>query len=141
MQWGRERPCADADTCLCTGGCPCVCVQVKKRRIYDITNVLEGVGLLQKKSKNIVQRVGGLGGGINAEHQQEMDDLLDGNQALAVSSRKGHSVDMDFGGRNGVQQQQQGWMQHWHGFEEQGFAAGGSWGTSKRSHGLGCWVA
>lgn len=79
-------------------------MQVKKRRIYDITNVLEGVGLLQKKSKNIVQRVGGLGGGINAEHQREMDDLLDGNQALAVSSRKGHSADMDFGGRNGVQQ-------------------------------------
>lgn len=27
-------------------------VQVQKRRIYDITNVLEGVGLIEKKSKN-----------------------------------------------------------------------------------------
>jgi transcription factor E2F3 len=26
--------------------------QVQKRRIYDITNVLEGVGLIEKKSKN-----------------------------------------------------------------------------------------
>lgn len=28
---------------------------VQKRRIYDITNVLEGVGLIEKKSKNNVQ--------------------------------------------------------------------------------------
>ncbi|KAG1679950.1 hypothetical protein FOA52_007014 [Chlamydomonas sp. UWO 241] len=32
-------------------------LQVKKRRIYDITNVLEGVGLLTKKTKNIVHWV------------------------------------------------------------------------------------
>ncbi len=31
--------------------------QVKKRRIYDITNVLEGVGLLTKATKNVVQWV------------------------------------------------------------------------------------
>ncbi|CAD7705470.1 unnamed protein product [Ostreobium quekettii] len=30
-------------------------LQVKKRRIYDITNVLEGVGLIEKASKNKVQ--------------------------------------------------------------------------------------
>ena len=28
---------------------------VQKRRIYDITNVLEGIGLIQKKSKNNIQ--------------------------------------------------------------------------------------
>jgi len=28
---------------------------VKKRRIYDITNVLEGIGLIEKKSKNNIQ--------------------------------------------------------------------------------------
>jgi len=28
---------------------------VQKRRIYDITNVLEGIGLLDKKSKNNIQ--------------------------------------------------------------------------------------
>ena len=27
----------------------------QKRRIYDITNVLEGVGLIEKKNKNIIQ--------------------------------------------------------------------------------------
>uniref|UniRef100_A0A914WN48 E2F/DP family winged-helix DNA-binding domain-containing protein n=1 Tax=Plectus sambesii TaxID=2011161 RepID=A0A914WN48_9BILA len=31
----------------------------QKRRIYDITNVLEGVGLIEKKSKNIIQWKGG----------------------------------------------------------------------------------
>jgi len=30
-------------------------LQVQKRRIYDITNVLEGIGLVNKKFKNIVQ--------------------------------------------------------------------------------------
>lgn len=34
-------------------------LQVQKRRIYDITNVLEGIGLLQKKSKNNIQWKGG----------------------------------------------------------------------------------
>jgi transcription factor E2F3 len=29
-------------------------LQVQKRRIYDITNVLEGVGLIEKRSKNII---------------------------------------------------------------------------------------
>lgn len=30
-------------------------LQVQKRRIYDITNVLEGIGVLSKKSKNHIQ--------------------------------------------------------------------------------------
>jgi hypothetical protein len=29
--------------------------QVQKRRIYDITNVLEGIGLIEKRSKNNIQ--------------------------------------------------------------------------------------
>ena len=33
----------------------CVSLQVQKRRIYDITNVLEGIGLIEKKSKNNIQ--------------------------------------------------------------------------------------
>lgn len=27
----------------------------QKRRIYDITNVLEGIGLIEKKTKNAIQ--------------------------------------------------------------------------------------
>lgn len=30
-------------------------LEVQKRRIYDITNVLEGVGLIEKNSKNNVK--------------------------------------------------------------------------------------
>lgn len=30
-------------------------LKVQKRRIYDITNVLEGIGMLEKKSKNNIQ--------------------------------------------------------------------------------------
>jgi transcription factor E2F3 len=39
---------------------------VQKRRIYDITNVLEGIGLIQKKSKNLIQWRG-TGGGNSAD--------------------------------------------------------------------------
>lgn len=35
------------------------CLEVQKRRIYDITNVLEGIGILEKKSKNNIQWKGG----------------------------------------------------------------------------------
>lgn len=34
-------------------------LKVQKRRIYDITNVLEGIGILEKKSKNNIQWKGG----------------------------------------------------------------------------------
>ncbi|KAH8310534.1 hypothetical protein KR044_001814 [Drosophila immigrans] len=34
-------------------------LSVQKRRIYDITNVLEGIGILEKKSKNNIQWRGG----------------------------------------------------------------------------------
>jgi transcription factor E2F3 len=30
-------------------------IQVQKRRIYDITNVLEGIGLIEKKLKNRIR--------------------------------------------------------------------------------------
>jgi hypothetical protein len=38
---------------LCLAG-----LGVQKRRIYDITNVLEGIGLVEKKSKNTVHWTG-----------------------------------------------------------------------------------
>lgn len=37
----------------------CEVMSVQKRRIYDITNVLEGVKLIQKESKNKIRWVGG----------------------------------------------------------------------------------
>ncbi|XP_061695318.1 transcription factor E2F5 [Syngnathoides biaculeatus] len=39
----------------------------QKRRIYDITNVLEGIGLIEKKNKNIVQWRGEDGGSRTQE--------------------------------------------------------------------------
>lgn len=55
----------------------------QKRRIYDITNVMEGVGLIEKKSKNIIQWKGGdmrrPGGGpakeLNPEEEEELFKL------------------------------------------------------------------
>ncbi|KIY95853.1 hypothetical protein MNEG_12111 [Monoraphidium neglectum] len=62
-------------------------LQVQKRRIYDITNVLEGVGLIEKKSKNnilwkpMVMEPAVLPG-PDADAQQEMLDAL--NQQTAM---------------------------------------------------------
>ncbi|GFR05543.1 transcription factor E2F1 [Trichonephila clavata] len=36
----------------------CTLLSVPKRRLYDITNVLEGAGLIQKKSRNNIQYMG-----------------------------------------------------------------------------------
>ncbi|XP_078735707.1 transcription factor E2F5-like [Lampetra fluviatilis] len=54
----------------------------QKRRIYDITNVLEGIGLIEKKSKNSIQWKG-VGPGANTreisdrlvEIKEELEDL------------------------------------------------------------------
>lgn len=45
-------------------------LDVQKRRIYDITNVLEGIGILEKKSKNNIQWKFGefLVGLVNVRH-------------------------------------------------------------------------
>ncbi|KAM9355228.1 transcription factor E2F2 isoform 2-T2 [Pholidichthys leucotaenia] len=57
-------------------------LEVQKRRIYDITNVLEGVQLIRKKSKNNIQWLvgdvfeGGAGGGEKAcALRRELADL------------------------------------------------------------------
>ncbi|CBN79772.1 transcription factor E2F [Ectocarpus siliculosus] len=58
-------------------------LDVQKRRIYDITNVLEGIGLIHKTSKNHIQWKGkgdGLGEGNTEEEneaQEEIHELVD----------------------------------------------------------------
>lgn len=49
-------------------------LQVQKRRIYDITNVLEGIGLIEKKLKNNIQWKGGTSADA-AEHLPEQTAL------------------------------------------------------------------
>uniref|UniRef100_A0A452ESG5 E2F transcription factor 1 n=1 Tax=Capra hircus TaxID=9925 RepID=A0A452ESG5_CAPHI len=65
-------------------------LKVQKRRIYDITNVLEGIQLIAKKSKNHIQWLGnhatvGIGGRLEGltqdlqqlqESEQQLDHLL-----------------------------------------------------------------
>lgn len=58
-------------------------LQVQKRRIYDITNVLEGIGILEKKSKNNIQWKGGSKGGhMYASLKKEMRQLNDRESQL-----------------------------------------------------------
>jgi hypothetical protein len=66
-------------------------LNVQKRRIYDITNVLEGIGLLKKTSRNKIQWIGNLKEGdiqnyviqLNQtkieldKEEQELDRLID----------------------------------------------------------------
>lgn len=69
-------------------------LQVQKRRIYDITNVLEGVGLIEKKSKNVIAWKGSSGdtslnsGGVGKEMEtlkQEVGKLYEEEGMLDVS--------------------------------------------------------
>ncbi|KFV41036.1 Transcription factor E2F6, partial [Tyto alba] len=53
---------------------------VRKRRVYDITNVLDGIHLIQKRSKNLIQWVGSNLDqvvGKAPEHQNIKDELSD----------------------------------------------------------------
>merc|ERR1719210_883838 len=52
-------------------------LNVQKRRIYDITNVLEGIGLVEKKSKNTVHWCGNQKYDLSAEHADLHTDLAD----------------------------------------------------------------
>ncbi|XP_061630978.1 transcription factor E2F4 isoform X1 [Phyllopteryx taeniolatus] len=60
----------------------------QKRRIYDITNVLEGIGLIEKKSKNSIQWKG-VGPGCNTrEIADKLIDLKAELDDLAVRERE-----------------------------------------------------
>ncbi|XP_061891261.1 transcription factor E2F4-like isoform X1 [Entelurus aequoreus] len=70
----------------------------QKRRIYDITNVLEGIGLIEKKSKNSIQWKG-VGPGCNTrEIANKLNDL---KVELDDLAKKEHELDQQ---RNWVQQ-------------------------------------
>uniref|UniRef100_A0A1B6CH38 E2F/DP family winged-helix DNA-binding domain-containing protein n=1 Tax=Clastoptera arizonana TaxID=38151 RepID=A0A1B6CH38_9HEMI len=58
-------------------------LEVQKRRIYDITNVLEGIGILEKKSKNNIQWRGGQMPEVSRhEIQSELDELNEQERIL-----------------------------------------------------------
>jgi transcription factor E2F3 len=44
---------------------------VQKRRIYDITNVLEGIGLIEKRGKNNIRWMAALPGGPTPVEEEE----------------------------------------------------------------------
>ncbi|XP_053571141.1 transcription factor E2F5 isoform X2 [Bombina bombina] len=69
----------------------------QKRRIYDITNVLEGIGLIEKKSKNSIQWKG-VGSGCNSKEVIEK-----------LKSLKADIVNLDL--KEKTLDQQKAWLQ------------------------------
>ncbi|KAL0157587.1 hypothetical protein M9458_045663, partial [Cirrhinus mrigala] len=61
-------------------------LDVQKRRIYDITNVLEGIHLISKKSKNNIQWLGNRIDGASVARfqalQREVSELTDAEEKL-----------------------------------------------------------
>ncbi|XP_030059597.1 transcription factor E2F4 isoform X2 [Microcaecilia unicolor] len=62
----------------------------QKRRIYDITNVLEGIGLIEKKSKNSIQWKG-VGPGCNT--REIADKLIDLKAEISDLERREQELD------------------------------------------------
>ncbi|XP_028307643.1 transcription factor E2F5-like [Gouania willdenowi] len=60
----------------------------QKRRIYDITNVLEGVGLIQKRNKNIIQWRGENNGSRSQDVIQEVNALKAQISKLEVQEKE-----------------------------------------------------
>ncbi|KAK7114937.1 hypothetical protein V1264_000909 [Littorina saxatilis] len=60
----------------------------QKRRIYDITNVLEGIGLIEKKSKNSIQWKGAGPGCNSREISDRLVSLKDELEELARRERE-----------------------------------------------------
>jgi hypothetical protein len=91
---------ATAAPCAEHGASPTTLPQVQKRRIYDITNVLEGVGLIDKKSKNniIWRPAQPAGGADDAEDQRALAMLQDNMQQLRVRAAVCAAVSGTFGG-------------------------------------------
>ncbi|KTF88458.1 hypothetical protein cypCar_00023851, partial [Cyprinus carpio] len=58
----------------------------QKRRIYDITNVLEGIGLIEKKTKNTIQ--------WNYMTHEDICDAFSGDTLLAVMAPSGTQLEV-----------------------------------------------
>lgn len=57
----------------------------QKRRIYDITNVLEGIGLIEKNSKNLIRWKGHLPSGTSVDaYAQRIEDIR--NELLHIDN-------------------------------------------------------
>nr|ABD77592.2 E2F1 [Chlamydomonas reinhardtii] len=63
-------------------------LKVQKRRIYDITNVLEGVGLIEKKSKNNIRWKGAGDGGRGGDADPDLDRLRSDMSKLDEQERE-----------------------------------------------------
>jgi transcription factor E2F3 len=83
-------------------------LDVQKRRIYDITNVLEGIGLIEKKSKNNIQWKGSDGSVSPAvkEDMQKIDEeveLLQSEENILddhIKKIQGHLRDLSENNQN-----------------------------------------
>ncbi len=85
----HERP-VSLYLATCSAELCCGTLQVQKRRIYDITNVLEGIGLIEKKSKNNIQWKP-LAGNGDDELSDELDVIKQEIAQLKVGSMPQHS--------------------------------------------------
>lgn len=65
-------------------------LHVQKRRIYDITNVLEGIGIIEKKSKNNIQ----WRQQVNADHTAE-EEIQKQNETLQRLVEEEQALDQD----------------------------------------------
>ncbi|CAG8618499.1 25659_t:CDS:2 [Racocetra persica] len=76
-----------------------VSLQVQKRRIYDITNVLEGIGLIEKNSKNHVRWKGvqqlPLASSLCQDYKQKIKELQAANATLESEKLELERADQD----------------------------------------------
>ncbi|KAM6959159.1 transcription factor E2F3 [Aplochiton taeniatus] len=76
-------------------------LKVQKRRLYDITNVLEGVHLIKKSSKNNIQWVGG---SLIGEPELLSQSQILGNEVKALSEEEMRLDELIQSSRHAVQQ-------------------------------------
>ena len=78
-------------------------LKVQKRRIYDITNVLEGIGYIQKFAKNTIKL-------IDQHSDEGLDTKIEGQkQSLQTLIQDENQLDCDIGDLQ-VQLNALGWI-------------------------------